>query len=232
MPLRTPTAVIGTPNIRLVQALRVTLVAPPAIDDIVARVALTRLTLRGRAVAGAGAGTDRGDRRLDGRADRQRGGVGHLDARQHASGTSRRPACCVGLNNLQADRADIGGTVIDEKSLRIIARDLQQGSRAEAYFRFPAGSQRFLSYRQLRVWMRGGQNLPGWDAGDLQGYIKVESDANNFYMYKTNLHSMGEEVAWNPEVVVDLEHVDQPPGADRVGDPEGPAAVGRGGVRR
>ena len=107
-----------------------------------------------------------------------------------------------------------------------------QGSRAEAYFRFPAGSQRFLSYRQLRVWMRGGHNLPGWDAGDLQGYIKVESDANNFYMYKTNLHSLGDEVAWNPEVLVDLVTWTNLRAADRVADPAGPPAVRRGGVRR
>ena len=90
----------------------------------------------------------------------------------------------IALNNLQADPQS-NGIVIDEKSLRVIARQLGQGSRAEAYFRFPAGSQRLLAYRQMRVWMRGGHNLPGWDTGDLLGYIKVESDANNFYMYQT-----------------------------------------------
>ncbi len=53
--------------------------------------------------------------------------------------------------------------------------------------------------------MRGGHNLPDWDTGGLLGYIKVESDADNFYMYQTPLHSIGEEEAWNPEVTVDLQ---------------------------
>jgi len=202
VPLRTPTAVIGTPNIRLVQALRVTLVAPPAIDDIVARLALTRLTFVGAPWLARAPAPIEG---IAGSTAEPTGSVvvSVISTLDQTLGYIPPPGVLIGLNNLQAD-PNSSGIVIDEKSLRVIARDLQQGSRAEAYFRFPAGSQRFLSYRQLRVWMRGGRNLPGWEVGDLQGYIKVESDANNFYMYKTNLHSLGEEVAWNPEVLVDL----------------------------
>ena len=52
------------------------------IDDIVARLALDAAHVRGCALAGAGAGADRGDRRLHGGTDGQRGGLRHLDARQ------------------------------------------------------------------------------------------------------------------------------------------------------
>ena len=202
VPLRTPTAVIGTPNIRLVQALRVTLVAPPALDDIVARIALNKLTFVGAPWLARAPAPIQG---IAGSTAEPTGSVvvSVISTLDSTLGYIPPPGVLIGLNNLTPDQ-NTRGTIVDEKSLRIIARDLGQGSRAEAYFRFPAGSQRFLSYRQLRVWMRGGRNLPGWEAGDLQGYIKVESDANNFYMYKSNLHSVGDEVAWNPEILVDL----------------------------
>ena len=203
VPLRTPTAVIGTPNIRLVQALRVTLVAPPAIDDIVARLALTRLTFVGAPWLARAPAPIEG---IAGSTAEPTGSVvaSVISTLDKSLGYVPPPGVLISLNNLQADPQS-AGIVIDEKSLRVVARQLGQGSRAEAYFRFPAGSQRLMSYRQLRVWMRGGHNLPGWDSGELLGYIKVESDANNFYMYQTPLHSIGQEVAWNPEVVVDLE---------------------------
>ena len=202
VPLRTPTAVIGTPNIRLVQALRVTLVAPPAIDDIVARLALTRLTFVGAPWLARAPSPIEG---IAGSTAEPTGSVvaSIISTLDKTLGYIPPPGVLISLNNLQADPQS-NGIVIDEKSLRVIARQLGQGSRAEAYFRFPAGSQRLLAYRQMRVWMRGGHNLPGWDTGELLGYIKVESDANNFYMYQTPLHSIGEEAAWNPEVVVDL----------------------------
>ena len=204
VPLRTPTAVIGTPNIRLVQALRLTIVAPPALDDIVARLALSRLTFVGAPWLARAPPLQ------------LRASPGRPRSRPAASWSSvvstldknlgyvPPPGVIVGLQDPNAG-AQNNGAQIDEKSLRIVARQLAQGTRAEAYFRFPAGNQRFLSYREMRVWMRGGHNLPDWDTGGLLGYIKVESDADNFYMYQTPLHSNGEVEAWNPEVTVDLQ---------------------------
>ena len=202
IPLRAPTAVIGTPNIRLVQALRVTLVAPPAIDDIVARVALARLTFVGAPWLARAPAPIAG---IAGSTAEPTGSVvvSVVSTLDKNLGYVPPPGVLISLNNLQGSTQELGAQ-IDEKSLRVVARQLGQGSRAEAYFRFPAGNQRFLSYKQLRVWMRGGYNLPDWDAGGLLGYIKVESDADNFYMYQTTLHSNGEEEAWNPEVLVDL----------------------------
>ena len=219
VPLRTPTAVIGTPNIRLVQALRVTLVAPPAIDDIVARLALTRLTFVGAPWLARAPAPIAG---IAGSTAEPTGSVvaSVISTLDKSLGYIPPPGVLISLNNLQADPQS-AGIVIDEKSLRVIARQLGQGSRAEAYFRFPAGSQRLLSYRQLRVWMRGGHNLPGWDSGELLGYIKVESDANNFYMYQTPLHSIGRGSRVEPGGGGRPGDMDQSPGADRVGDTAG-----------
>ena len=41
-----------------------------------------------------------------------------------------------------------------------------------------------MSYKQLRVWARGASSGWGQD-GELQFYIKIARDANNFYMYRT-----------------------------------------------
>ena len=74
-------------------------------------------------------------------------------------------------------------------------RDLRLGERAEAYLRFPAGAQNLLTYRTLRVWMRG--RGPGWEEGDLQAFIKLGSDNDNFYLYRAPAHS----TTWEPELV-------------------------------
>ena len=91
------------------------------------------------------------------------------------------------------------GTQINEKSLRLVARGLEVGDRAEAYLRFPGGAQNALGYRQLRVWMRG--RGPGWEEGDLQAFIKVGSDDRNFYLYRAPARS----TTWEPEFLIDLE---------------------------
>src|SRR5581483_1810095 len=86
-------------------------------------------------------------------------------------------------------------TVINESSMRIQAVNLPLFHRAEAYMRFPSGPQYFLGYRQLRVWARGRGN--GWGpGGDLQMYIKVGRDENNFYMYHAPANSGSTQAAW------------------------------------
>ena len=83
--------------------------------------------------------------------------------------------------------------------MRLLATDLRLNERAEAYLRFPAGAQNLLTYRTLRVWMRG--RGPGWAEGDLQAYIKAGSDNDNFYLYR----APAKTDTWLPEFVVDLE---------------------------
>src|SRR5262249_665904 len=91
------------------------------------------------------------------------------------------------------------GTQINEKSLRIVATQVGLGQRAEAYFRFPGGAQNLLTDRHLRVWFRG--RGPGWNEGDFQAFIKLGSDAQNFYLYRTPARSD----TWEPEAIIDLD---------------------------
>ena len=51
---------------------------------------------------------------------------------------------------------EFGSQQINERSLRLIVRDLRVGERAEAFLRFAdAADKNFLQYRRLRVWARG-----------------------------------------------------------------------------
>ncbi|MEE8116825.1 MAG: hypothetical protein V3T28_06940, partial [Gemmatimonadales bacterium] len=89
---------------------------------------------------------------------------------------------------------------INERSLRLIARDLRPGERAEAFRRFSnQADKNFLQYRTLRAWARG--RGPGWESGDLEFFLKVGSDEHNFYMYRVPART----VDWEPEVVVEID---------------------------
>ncbi|MFQ5551528.1 MAG: cell surface protein SprA, partial [Gemmatimonadales bacterium] len=107
-----------------------------------------------------------------------------------------------GLGN-QATRAGQSLTFsaeqINERSLRLLARDLRQGERAESFIRFADESDNsFLNYRLLRVWARG-RGL-GWQENDLEFFIKVGRDENNFYMYRQSVRTD----QWEPEIVIDM----------------------------
>jgi hypothetical protein len=94
----------------------------------------------------------------------------------------------------------VGATQVNERSLRLLARGLAPGLRAEAFTRFVTeGDKNFLKYKRLRTWARG--RGPGWDDGDLEFYIKAGKDANNFYLY----HTPARTSSWEPEVVVDFD---------------------------
>src|SRR2546426_8240498 len=84
--------------------------------------------------------------------------------------------------------------------MRVLARGLGLGTRAEAYLRFTTeGDKNFLKYRTLRVWARG--RGVGWEDGDLEFFIKAGKDQDNFYMY----HTPARTTSWEPEVVVQFE---------------------------
>jgi hypothetical protein len=200
VPIRTPDATIGTPNLRLIQHLRVTVVAPPdpGQPDIVARFALARLRLVGSSWV----------RRAESPIAGISGSLGEPSGEVIASvvstenrsdlGYESPPGVIESVSRRGGDRGSLG-TQINEKSLRLIARGLQPGQRAEAYLRFPAGPQSVLSYSTLRVWMRG--RGAEWEAGDYQAFIKLGSDDRNFYLYRAPARS----VSWEPEFVIDLE---------------------------
>jgi hypothetical protein len=200
VPIRSPSAVINTPTLRLIQDLRVTLVTPPdaGTPDIVARLAMARMRFVGSpwvrrsdtpiaGVAGA-VGQPHGEVRTSIVSSENRTDLGYESPPGVTDDVARR------AGDRQAQ-----GTQINEKSLRIIGEDLRLGERAEAYLRFPSGAQNLLTYRTLRVWMRG--RGPGWEEGDLQAYLKLGSDDNNFYLYRAPAKS----TTWEPEFTIDLE---------------------------
>ena len=200
IPIRTPDATIGTPNLRLIQHLRLTVAAPPdqGGPDVVARFGLARMRLVGSSW------TRRAERPIAGLAGSIANPAGEIVASVVSTenkidlGYESPPGVAELVQRRDADQQSLG-TQINEKSLRLLARGLEVGDRAEAYLRFPVAPQNALGYRQLRVWMRG--RGPGWEEGDLQAFIKVGSDDRNFYLYRAPARS----TTWEPEFVVDLE---------------------------
>ncbi len=200
IPLRNPTVTLNTPTLRLVQHLRVTLATPPdpGDPDIVAQLALARVRFVGSPW------TRRAETPIAGIS----GSIGLPDGEVSVSTISTENRTDLGYesppgitDNVSREGGDreAQGTQINEKSLRLIASQLTVGTRAEAYLRFPAGPQNLLTYRSLRVWMRG--RGPGWEENDLQAFIKVGSDDRNFYLYRAPARS----VTWEPEFIIDLE---------------------------
>lgn len=200
VPLRTPDVVIGQPDPRLVKQMRITFVTPPdpsgAVPETI-RFGLARMRFTGAPWIRRSDGPILG---LSGTSAESHGSVavGTVSTQNIELGYQPPPGLGNSLNEINSG---IGAAPIqiNEKSLRIIASDLRGGERAEAYHRLGSGGQNLLAYRQLRVWMRG--RGPGWASGDLQGYIKVGSDVNNYYLYRVT----PSELSWEPDVVIDLE---------------------------
>ncbi|MFL5402744.1 MAG: cell surface protein SprA [Gemmatimonadales bacterium] len=200
IPIRTPDAQIGTPDLRVIQQMRITLTGAPdnGNPDVVARFALARMRFVGSTWA------RRAERPIVGLAGTSVEPAGEVIATIISTenrtdlGYESPPDVLETVSRRGGDRRSLGSQ-INEKSLRLIARGLQVGDRGEAYLRFSAGPQNVLNYRQLRVWMRG-RGL-GWEEGDLQAFIKLGSDDRNFYLYRTGAHTS----TWEPELVVDLE---------------------------
>ncbi len=96
---------------------------------------------------------------------------------------------------------------VNERSLRLLAGGLARYARAEAYVRFPEGQRSVMTYRELRLWARGRGR--GWGGGaqasDLQFFVKLGRDANNFYMYRTPISAGMTRAAWEPEIRVRFE---------------------------
>ncbi len=198
LPFRRDTVMIGDPDLRRVRALRVTMVTPgrPG-DEREVSVALARLTLVGAPWLK--------------RAATPIAGLAGLDGEPHGEVTASiistadqdlgyiSPPGVIDEAQREGAAFEFGSQEINERSLRLIARDLRVGERAEAFLRFATEQDKnFLQYRKLRVWARG--RGAGWESGDLEFFIKIGSDENNFYMYRTPART----VDWEPEVLVDL----------------------------
>ena len=203
IPFRTDTLQVGNPNLRQVQALRLTIITPapsapgggpaPQVSFALARVRLVGSTWVKRSetpIVGIGG--------------------------QHGTGIGEVVASVVSTENSDlgytpppgvADEAgrrnagfQLGAEQINERSMRVLARGLGGGERAETYLRFTAeGDKNFLKYKSLRAWARG--RGPGWEEGDLEFFIKAGKDQDNFYFY----HAPARTIVWEPEVNVAFE---------------------------
>ena len=101
-----------------------------------------------------------------------------------------------------------GGVEFNEKSLAIRVRNLGPGERAEVYSRFPQRPRNFLTYGRLKIWVLGREGDWGSVGGEF--FLKVGSDAENFYLFKTQRPEAppGDGISstdWVPEVLVDFE---------------------------
>jgi hypothetical protein len=195
------------PNLRRIRALRVTMVSGPTLaDDRFSMIGITRLRVIGAPWLK--------------RADRPLHGVGGLETAPTGSviatliGTQDRDSTRgvfyespPGVSDLPDDASTAFGNQqvqINERSLRVLATELPVLARAEAYFRFPEGQKSVMGYRELRVWARGRGS--GWGpTGELQFFIKIGRDADNFYLYRVAASAGNDRTAWEPEVRVRFE---------------------------
>ena len=199
VPLRTPDFPLGTPNIRLIKHLRITVVAnnDGGAPDLRAFLALARMRFLGAPWV------RRSDRPITGLAGATGASTGEVVASTVSTenqelGYESPPGVQGGLDSKSGSKGEFG-TQVNERSLRIIGRGVTDSQRVEAYFRFPSGPQNVLGYRELRAWFRG--RGPGWGPGqDFQAYLRVGSDSRNFYQYTTDART----TTWLPEVRVDL----------------------------
>lgn len=206
---RAPLEELNSPNDRRVRAMRMTMVSSVnSADDEFSRIALARFRLVGAPWL------KRSDRPISGAAGDSAsfsGGyviasvVGTLDSTAVLP-YSPPPGVVQQAENRQANYTN-SLVQVNERALRLQAgipgQQFHTFDRAEAFYRFPEGTKSFMGYRTLRLWMRGRGN--GWGpTGELNGYVKIGRDENNFYMYRTPVNVGPAQSAWDPEVRVDL----------------------------
>lgn len=208
VPFRTADDSIGAPLLRRMRALRITMISSGgSTDNEFTQIPIARLRLTGAPWLKRSEGTLRG-------LAAEEPGTGHVNAgvigtqdRGLASGISyESPPGVTDEPDTKRSNFQTNRVQINERSLRLTAGGLSRFDRAEAYFRFPEGEKNFMAYKELRLWARGVRN--GWgDNGDLQFYVKIGRDPDNFYLYRTPLNGGNDRSAWLPEVKVDFERL-------------------------
>ena len=196
----------GGPSVQRVRAIRLTMISGEQLgDNEFTQVPIARFLLRGAAwlkraaqpVTGIG-----GERTSVGFV--AAGVIGTQDKDSASGLIYDSPPGVVDQSDVKLTGLENQRVVINEKSMRLTATTLAKYERAEAYWRFPEGPRNFMQYRELRAWARGRGD--GWGlAGELQFYVKIGRDANNFYAYRTPVNSGPGQAAWNPEVRVNFD---------------------------
>ena len=206
LPFNAPADTIaGGPTIRRVRALRLTMVSgAQASDNAFMQLPVAQFRLTGASWL------KRAERPLTGIAG-ERTSVGAVQAStigtmdrdstsgliyESPPGVSDAPDQVV--TGLESNRVQI-----NERSMRLTAQQLAPYQRAEAYQRFAEGSKNFMQYREMRVWARGRGNGWGLD-GELNFFVRLGRDADNFYLYRTPVNAGKGQAAWLPEVRVDF----------------------------
>lgn len=206
VPYRAPDdSTSGGPNPRRIRGVRLTLISGAgAADSAFTQVPIVRLKLLGSPLIKRSERTVRG---IAGELPSQgyviaavigtqdRDSLRNLDYESPPGVSDAAERQQTGLENVQ--------TQINERSLRLQSGNLALFERAEAYRRFAEGTQNFMNYREMRVWARGRGN--GWgESGELQFFVKIGRDANNFYVYRTPVNAGPGRAMWLPEVRVDF----------------------------
>ncbi|HZO18118.1 MAG TPA: cell surface protein SprA [Gemmatimonadaceae bacterium] len=195
---------INDPLVRRIRAARLTIVSGDAADTSFTYTPVSRFRLLGAPWV------KRATTPLTGIAGTRETGLGSIQATVigtlDAGTTGIRYQPPPGVAESPDDRtADVATerTQVNEKSLRLLTTALDVNQRAEAYYRFPEGDKSFMGYRSLRVWARGRGK--GWGAnGDLQFYVRVGRDADNFYLYRSPANVGPDSTAWLPEHVIEF----------------------------
>jgi cell surface protein SprA len=193
---------IGEPLLRRIRALRLTMISGEGLGDgEFSRVPVARLRLIGAPWV------KRDERPLVGIGGDERAGLGTVIATligtqdSTAGGLAYEPPPGVSDRPEQQSTDPAAGLVeINEQSMRILATQLDLAQRAEAYFRFPEGDKSFMGYQELRVWARGRGS--GWgDDGELQFFVKIGRDADNFYLRRAPAYAGTSREAWRDVTV-------------------------------
>jgi hypothetical protein len=189
-------------DLRAVRHLRITVVGPAGVVQV-ARMRLVGSRWLKRAGEGVLAGVA-GDTLLAiGRVE-----VSAVSRITEGAGYASPPGV---LEQLEDPTAVFAGQGIEfsERSLGITFADVPPAARAEVYHRFPQSPRNFLSYGEMRVWVvaRRGDFGPGRSN---QFFLKVGSDSENFYLYRTHLPSPAgpsgiTSADWLPEVRIHFE---------------------------
>jgi len=196
VPFKTPTDSINDVNRRRLRALRLTVVS----GALQGQEEPTQFPIAELRVTGA-PWLDRSNQTLRGVAGiRLDGGfvvastIGTNDS--SAAVVYQPPPGVTDQTDTKTGQFVAGLTQINERSMRLQAGNMGIYHRAEAYLRFPAGPQNFFGFRQLRVWGRGRGE--GWGpSGDLEMYLKVGRDENNFYLYRAPMNAGQTAAAWS-----------------------------------
>ena len=208
IPFRAPSDSLGAPLLRRTRAMRITLISSSALGaNEFSQVAIARLRLAGAPWL------KRDDRVLRGLGGVDPAGgfvaagvIGTQDRNAPGSVSYESPPGV--LDEPDSKTAAFAPTrvQINERSLRLTAGGVEPLQRAEAFYRFPEGQKNFLGYKELRLWARGIG--AGWgESGEMQFYVKIGRDPNNFYLYRTPLDGGTTRAAWLPEIRVDFDQI-------------------------